>query len=76
LLSVVRYIHLNPVHHKLTSDYKNFQFSSYRTILSDYKTIMKREDVINWFGNKEQFIEFHEKGKNNIQEDFYNYEID
>lgn len=76
LLSVVRYIHLNPVHHKITNDFKNYQFSSYRTILSDYKTIIKREDVIDWFGSKGQFIEFHEKGKNNIQEDFYNYEIE
>ncbi len=33
LLQLVAYIHLNPVKHKFTDDYKNYQFSSFK----DYK---------------------------------------
>lgn len=75
LLSVVRYIHLNPIHHNFMADYKNYKFSSYKTILSSSKSTVKREDVLGWFGGKKEFIEFHEDGKDKIVEDFYNFEI-
>jgi len=76
LLSVIRYIHLNPVHHKLTKDYRNYKYSSYKSLLSNKPTIIKRKDVLDWFGNRERFEEFHEEGKEKIEEDFYNFEIE
>lgn len=74
LISVIRYSHLNPVHHKLKSDYGNYSYSSYRTIISNSTTTLKRENVLGWFSGKERFIEFHEEGKERIVENFYNFE--
>lgn len=76
LLSIVRYIHLNPFHHKLTKDYSNYKYSSYKTFLSNKPTIIKRKDVLDWFVNRARFEEFHEVGKEKIEEDFYNFEIE
>jgi putative transposase len=56
---VVRYIHKNPVRHKIQKDYENYQYSSYRIILSDAETELKRNEVINWFINKKEFIDYH-----------------
>jgi putative transposase len=59
LLSLVCYIHRNPIHHKITTDYESYKYSSYNIILGDQPTDIKRESVLEWFGGKEEFIKFH-----------------
>lgn len=41
------------------SNYHDWKFSSYNSILSDKETLVCREQVIDWFGDKEAFIKFH-----------------
>ena len=53
------YIHANPVRHGLMKDFTKYTWSSWQSYLSDTPTHLLRDEVINWFGNKEQFIKAH-----------------
>jgi len=55
----ILYIHCNPVHHKYTGSIEEWKFSSYKAHLSDKPTMIKREQVINLFDTKENFIYCH-----------------
>ncbi len=59
LTQVIIYIHANALKHKLVKDFTLFKWSSYQTVLSGKMTQLKREEVIEWFGSKEKFIEAH-----------------
>lgn len=64
---LVWYIHFNPQKHGFESDYKNYQYSSYQSHLSNRPTKLARQDVLKWFGNKEEYYKFHE-GMSNTNE--------
>ena len=57
--NVIAYIHQNPQKHKFVMDFRDWKYSSYGIILSDKKTSVNRNAVMDWFGNKEQYIELH-----------------
>jgi putative transposase len=59
LTQLVNYIHKNPVKHGIQSDFENYIYSSYRIIVGQSKTNLKREDVYQWFGGKKEFIYYH-----------------
>lgn len=56
---LVHYIHFNPQHHGFTDDFRTYPHSSYQLILSEQVTTLHRAAVIQWFGGKKDFIEFH-----------------
>ena len=58
--NVIAYIHQNPQKHKFVTDFRDWKYSSYGIILTDKKTSVKRREVLEWFGNKEQYLELHE----------------
>jgi len=60
LLHIVYYIHNNPVHHGFTKDMFAYTWSSYNLILSPSKTILKKNEVIDWFDSIENFKYFHQ----------------
>jgi REP element-mobilizing transposase RayT len=57
--AVIHYIHNNPIHHHHVDAYEKWKFSSYHAILSDQPTQVMRDEVLQWFGSKKKFIEFH-----------------
>ena len=59
---LVLYIHLNPMKHNFTDNFKTYPHSSYRAYLSDKPSNLSREYILDLFGGKENF-EFchHEK---------------
>lgn len=62
LTRLILYIHGNPVHHGFVKNITDWAWSSYHEILSDNKsTWLKREEIINWFGNEQEFIRFHQQ---------------
>ena len=63
LTTVIVYIHRNPVHHGFTIDWTKWRWSSYQTILSEKPTSLKREEVLKWFGNKDEFFKLHRDEK-------------
>ncbi len=58
---VVVYIHNNPVHHGFCSHPSEYGWSSYNTCISEKSTKIRRNVVLNWFGEKETFIAIHEE---------------
>jgi len=58
---LVQYIHHNPVHHKFCGSIEDWKYSSFQLIHTNKPTILKRSELLNWFGGLKQFIEFHKK---------------
>jgi putative transposase len=59
MTAFIWYIHKNAVHHGLASRVGEWDHDSYLSILSQKPTKLLRKAVIDWFGNKEQFLKFH-----------------
>lgn len=72
LKRLIVYVHLNPKHH-LDQDFKNFRFSSYQAFLSDKETKIEREEVLDLFGDFENFIFCHNQ-KNDLLNETYTFE--
>lgn len=60
LKRLVYYIHNNPSKHNIAEDFRIFEFSSYRALLSDSPTCICNNTVFSLFGSKDNFIEYHE----------------
>lgn len=59
LPELVHYIHTNPQLHGLTENFRNWKWSSYNMILNDKPSKLKKKEVLEWFGNKEDYKRFH-----------------
>jgi putative transposase len=60
LKNLIYYIHHNPVHHGFTKTINEYPWSSYGSMISDKPTKLKREEVIEIYGSKENFIAYHQ----------------
>ena len=56
---LVYYIHHNPEKHGFVRDFKEYPHSSYHSLLHTADTKLKRNDVINWFGDRSAFESYH-----------------
>jgi REP element-mobilizing transposase RayT len=56
---VIFYSHYNPEKHGITTNFKNFRFSSYSAFLSKQNTSISRDLVFEIFDGKEGFISYH-----------------
>lgn len=63
LSRIILYIHANPQKHKFTKDFMTYKLSSFEAIISNKPTRILKEEVIELFGDINQFIRFH---KDNI----------
>lgn len=57
---LVHYIHYNPVHHGFCKDLNDWSYSSYHTFLDNRITPLAREYVLQWFGSREDYVNFHQ----------------
>lgn len=57
---VILYIHSNPQKHGFVKDFRDYPYSSFWSHLSQKSTKLKREEVIDWFGDAEQYSKFHD----------------
>jgi putative transposase len=57
--NVIAYIHQNPQKHKFVKDFRNWKYSSYGVILSDKRTIIQQDEVMKWFGNRDEYLSLH-----------------
>ena len=58
---LICYIHFNPVHHQFVKCMDDWKYSSYHSLLSAKLTLLKREEVMQWFGDSENFRVFHQR---------------
>ena len=59
--NLIHYIHFNPVHHGFVADLRDWIHSSFENFFSEKSSKVKREVVLDWFENKNQFFDFHQK---------------
>lgn len=59
--NVIAYIHQNPQKHGFVKDFRDWKWSSYGVLLSEKPTKLNRDVVMEWFGNKQSYIELHEQ---------------
>lgn len=57
--NAVIYIHTNAVKHNLATDFTTYPWSSWNTLMSDAPCTLLKNELINWFGSKEQMIAAH-----------------
>lgn len=68
----VVYIHNNPVKHGFCIQAKDWEQSSYNTLLSEKPTSLEREEVLSWFENRKNFIDYHNSNAADIFAEKYN----
>ncbi|WP_372773489.1 transposase [Mangrovibacterium sp.] len=56
---LVYYIHHNPIHHGYCEHYLDYPWSSYLSIMSPKQTRLKRDAVLKWYANVQQFQVYH-----------------
>ena len=68
---LIFYIHRNPVHHGLSNSIEDYRYSSYHAILNENPNVNFSE-VLEWFGGKNEFIDFHKLNmEKNIEGDIF-----
>jgi putative transposase len=60
--SLIYYIHTNPLKHKITDNFKDYPYSSYKKIVNNEESFIQKDKILNWFGGLNGFIEFHNSG--------------
>ena len=68
------YIHNNPIKHGFCSSPEKWTFSPYNAIVSTLPTRLQREEVLLWFENRENFIQYHRTNADDIFAKKYNLE--
>ena len=66
---LIYYIHSNSQKHGIIKDFRDYPYSSFRIILSDKPTSLKREEVIDWFGGLSFYEEYHQKKHQQLTDD-------
>ena len=60
---IIWYIHSNAQKHGIAADFRQYPYSSYKGLLSNQTTLLRRNEVLDWFGGRQPFIRFHEKNQ-------------
>jgi len=64
LQNIIYYIHNNPVQHGFVQQMNLYPWSSFESIVSDKPTKLKRQDVIELYRTKLDFIDYHKSSQN------------
>ena len=57
--NVIAYIHQNPQKHGFVKDFRDWKYSSYEVILTGRPTVIKRNEVMKWFGTRDDYLTLH-----------------
>jgi len=59
LLYMICYIHHNPIHHHLVSNYTFWDYSSYKHYLSKKESFIKKDMILEWLGGLDILLKHH-----------------
>ena len=62
-ITLINYIHRNPLHHGLVKQFSEWKYSSYQIFLSNKTTKLDRDEVLSYFDSIADFIQYHEENK-------------
>ena len=68
---LVYYIHANPQLHGLVSDFRKWQWSSYNRMLLDKPSKLRKQEVLDWFGGRKEYQQFHASNRELIPDNKY-----
>lgn len=57
--SLLWYIHYNPQKHGFVADFRDYAYTSFHSHVSSKQSKLAREEVLQWFGSRDRFVEFH-----------------
>jgi putative transposase len=60
LINLIHYIHFNPVESRLCNHPVEWKHSSYSVLLSEKETFLRRDEILEWYGSRENFRFLHE----------------
>ena len=67
LRSVLRYVHLNAVHHNIVADPVDYPYSSFLGFLGDADVLtIPQQRIIDWFGGREAFFAAHKPRRQRV----------
>jgi hypothetical protein len=58
---LVYYIHANPQKHGICDDFRLYEHSSYGRILTERPSKLFKKEVLDWFGSRKHYMEFHKE---------------
>jgi len=61
LITLIHYIHYNPLHHGFCKDLKDWTFTSYHALRTKRPTRLEKQEVLSLFGGLNSFDDVHEK---------------
>jgi len=68
--NLIFYIHANPQLHGIINDFRKYKWSSYNSILSCNTEELIKKEVVEWFDDIQNFIDYHAmKSGNELNED-------
>lgn len=66
LRNLIIYVNTNPSHHSI-ADFLTYKFSSYQALISTKQTLLQRNEVVELFGDLENFKYVHQIKKINLE---------
>ena len=75
IMAMIHYCHRNAVHHGFVNDLREWEFSSYHSILANDSSIVATAEVIQRFGNITRFEESHKTGMTQTDLEKYSIEV-
>jgi len=61
LSNLVHYIHTNPQKHGIIDDFRHYPWSSYERVMRDRPSKLKKEEVLQWFNDKTNYVNYHSR---------------
>ena len=74
-MAVIYYCHRNAVHHGFVTDLREWEFSSYHSIVANDSSIVSTTEVIKRFGSISSFEEAHKGRMAQIELEKYSIEV-
>jgi hypothetical protein len=58
---IIVYVHQNPQKHAFENDFRHWNYSSYQALIADLPTRLQRDQVLDLFGSRADFIRVHQE---------------
>lgn len=68
LMQLIAYIHLNPVKHGFTDNFKQYKYSSFQAYQSEKPTSIEKNYILSLFGDEGNFEYWHDLNKLYLEE--------
>ena len=68
--NLIYYLHFNPQLHGFVKDFRDWEFTSWHSLLSQEPCFLERTQVFEWFGGRDRFMAAHEGNMPDVGADY------